>query len=219
MMTTNIEKRILDVLNDHINCADEQELNTLAKIILSAVRPTVEGDVGRSYETKLNNAATQLGKAVKALKVAKGALVNLDELAREALSRQVKNILDADDFSPIGTSRAWIGMGYDECIEQFADSLSEFAQDVSVTHEALLGKSTPSVRGAPPKDGPRAVAQHCVLVYREFIGPARHPSWDPYNSETYGATYLFVKSIFEAAGIKASAEDMLRQVIEKSSKI
>ena len=89
MLSANVEKRILDVLVGQMHCVDEQELNILAKIIMSPVRPATEGDVGRSYETKLNNAATQLGNAIKALEVAKSALANLDELAREALSRQL----------------------------------------------------------------------------------------------------------------------------------
>tara|TARA_R110002020_G_scaffold401364_1_gene611597 strand:- start:327 stop:734 length:408 start_codon:yes stop_codon:yes gene_type:complete len=135
------------------------------------------------------------------------------------LSRQLKDLLDADDLVPIGTARAWIGMGYGGDIEQFEVNLSEFLQNLSVTHEALLGKVVPRVRSAPPKDGPRAVALQCVVIYEEYVGPVRHPSWNAYTSEAHGAVYSFVKSIFDAAGIKASADDMLKQVIKKNAKI
>jgi hypothetical protein len=158
MLSDLVETRISSVLMEHIPSVDEKERNTLVTIIMSAVRRAVQGDVGRSYEVKLNTAATQLGNAVKALELAKGALANMDELAREALSRQLINLLDVDDFAPFGTARAWSEMGYIERIEPFETNLSELARQVNLTHEALLGGTVRHGRGAPPKDGPRAVA-------------------------------------------------------------
>ena len=75
MLSANVEKQILDVLVGQMHCVDEQELNILAKIIMSPVRPATEGDVGRSYQTKLNNAATHWGMRLRRLKLQKVPLL------------------------------------------------------------------------------------------------------------------------------------------------
>jgi hypothetical protein len=214
MLSDLVEKRISNVLIEIIPCVDEQERNMLVTFIMSAVGRAVQGDIGRSYEVKFNTAATQLGNAVEALALAKDALTNLDELAREALSRQLMGVLEARDFAPIGTARAWTGMGYIERIEPYEANLSELARQVNLTHEALLVKTFRHGRGAPPKDGPRVVAHHCLLIYKMYIGSPKHPSWNPYTSETSGPLFVFVKAVFEAGGIEASAEDMLKQAIK-----
>ena len=209
-----IKSELRRVVDQYITEVSKGERDLIAAFIASAVAPAVRDDVGRSYQRKMNEAADQLTKAAKSLEVARSSLKELDSLAREALSRQMAGMLFPGDFDPIGSVGAWTPLGYAERVEQFEKTLADFTQQVELTGTAIGAKTVRHGRGAPTKDGPRAVASHCLLVYQQYVGMPRHPSWDDYTSETYGGFYSFVKDIFEAAGVDASPEEMSKQAIK-----
>lgn len=213
-----IKSELRLVVDQYITQVSKGERDLIAAFIASAVAPAVRYDVGRSYQRKMNEAADQLTKAAKSLEVARSSLKELDSLAREALSRQMAGMLFPDDFDPIGSVGAWTPLGYAERVEQFEKTLADFTQQVELTDTAIGAKTVRHGRGAPRKDGPRAVASHCLLVYQQYVGMPRHPSWDDYTSETYGGFYSFVKDIFEAAGVDASPEEMSKQAIKFAMK-
>ena len=214
MDTDTIKSELRRVVDQYITQVSTGERDMIAAFIASAVTPAVRDDVGRGYQRKINEAADQLTKTAKSLKAAHSALGELDSLGREALSRQMAGMLFPDDFDPIGSVAAWMPLGYTERVEQFEKTLADFTQQVALTSSAIGGKTVRHGRGAPTKDGPRAVASHCLLVYRQYVGDPRHPSWDDYTSETYGGFYSFVKDVFEAAGVDASPEEMSKQAIK-----
>ena len=71
-----------------------------------------------------------------------------------------------------------------ERVEQFEKTLADFTQQVALTGLAIGGKTIRHGRGAPTKDVPRAGASHCLLVYQQYVGVPRHPSWNDYTSES-----------------------------------
>jgi hypothetical protein len=214
MNTDMIKSELRRVVDQYFTQVSKGERDRIAAFIASAVAPAVRDVVGRSYQRKINEAVDQLTKAAKSLEVARSSLKELDSLARESLSRQVAGILFPDDFDPIGSVGAWTPLAYAERVEQFEKTLADFTQQVELTSSAIGGKTVRHGRGAPTKDGPRAVASHCLLVYQQYVGEPRHPSWNDYTSETYGGFYTFVKDIFVAAGMDASPEEMIKQAIK-----
>lgn len=213
-----IKSELRRVVDQYISNVGTVERDLIATFIASAVALAVREDVGRSYQKKINEAADQLTKAAKALEIARSSLKELDSLAREALSRQMAGMLFPDDFDPIGSVGAWTPLGYTGGVDHLEKTLADFIQQVALTGSAIADKTVRQGRGAPTKDGPRAVASHCLLVYQQYVGVPRHPSWDDYTSETYGGFYSFVKDVFEAAGVDASPEEMSKQAIKFAMK-
>lgn len=218
MDSSAIKSKLSRVVDLHVAHVGLSERDLITTYIASAVSRAALNEIGRGYQTKINEAADALVAAADSLGAALDAIVGLDTLAREALSRQIVGILAPDDFDPTGTAEAWLPLGYIGRVENFEKSLSDFTAQVAITGSLLSEKSIRYGRGAPPKDGARAVAHHCLIVYERHVGRPSHPSWNDYNSETYGGFYTFVKDVFEAVCLDASPEEMVKQAIKMAEK-
>ncbi|WP_170411624.1 hypothetical protein [Ruegeria arenilitoris] len=208
-----------EVLEKHFPSHPPLLVEFLSIVFGSVLSACIGGRIGRTHEQNVRSAANQLEQLHGSLNASLEAISSLSNLGLEILSRAMIGLLDGEDMKLDAYYYPDVRMGYvhkvAEAERQVKDLRNQTALALQVTRSAERKRG----RGRPTKDDALSIAQHCALAFQVLGEIPAKPSWDAYESETYGKFYLFVKDMLAAGSVEANPEEYSRQAVDFLNKI
>lgn len=213
--TNRFETAALEVLDNHLPEETTAQKRLLASTFGTVLTADSENRIGRSHQDQIKLAISQLERVKQSLETSIEEFSALGDLSREMLSSAMTGTLDGENTGIGSFFYADVRLGYEHKVLSTLQDLKSIHEHVIQTLAFLKPISKTSGRGRPRKDGALTVAQLCASVFEGNNKIPSSPSWNPYNSETFGRFYSFVNDMFEAGAIKANPEEYAKQAIEK----
>ncbi|WP_209509479.1 hypothetical protein [Ruegeria sp. HKCCE4150] len=208
-----------EVLEKHFPSHPPLLVELLSKVLGSVLSASIRGRIGRTHEQSVRSAANQLEQLHGSLNASLKAISSLSNLGKEILSRAMIGLLDGDDMNLGAYYYPDVRMGYVHKVAEAECQIKSLRNQAALALNVARAAEKKRGRGRPTKDDALSIAQHCALAFQALGENPSKPSWDPYESESYGKFYFFLKDMFAAGSVEANPEEYSKQAVEFLKKI